>query len=102
MKKNKKYNTRTLLKRRFFAVAAATIGLSILPYVLLFIVTLTYETEPAKQVSASEMLMPQSSDVDVSDYIADGWSAMIVDNELNVTSLGGEPIFDKSAFTATE
>lgn len=100
--KNKKFNTQTLLKRRFFAVAAATIGLSILPYLLLFIVILTYETKPAKQVSASEMLMPQSSDVDISDYIADGWSAMIVDNELNVTSLGGEPIFDKSAFTETE
>lgn len=100
--KNKKFNTQTLLKRRFFAVAAATIGLSILPYLLLLIVTLAYDTEPAKQVSASEMLMPQSSDVDVSDYIADGWSAMIVDNELNVTSLGGEPIFDKSAFTETE
>ena len=102
MKKNKKYNTGTLLKRRFFAVAAATIGLSLLPVILFLIITLAYQTDPTEQISASERLMPQAHDVVVSDYIADGGSAMIVDNALNVTQLGGKPIWDKAVFTETE
>ena len=102
MNKNKKYNTRTLLKRRFFAVAAATIGLSLLPVILFLITMLAYQTDLTEQTSASERLMPQASDVDVSDYIADGGSAMIVDNALNVTQLGGKPIWDKAAFSEKE
>ena len=102
MKKNKKYNTRTLLKRRFFAVAAATIGLSLLPVILFLITMLAYQTDPTEQISASERLMPQACDVVVSDYIADGGSAMIVDNALNVTQLGGKPIWDKAAFSEKE
>ena len=102
MKKNKKYNTGTLLKRRFFAVAAATIGLSLLPVILFLIITLAYQTEPTEQISAAERLMPQACDIDVSDYIAEGGSAMTVDNSLNVTQLGGEPIWDKAAFSETE
>ena len=102
MSKNKKYNTRTLLKRRFFAVAAATIGLSLLPVILFLITALAYQTDPTEKTSASERLMPQACDVDVSDYIADGGSAMIVDNALNVTQLGGKPIWDKAAFSEKE
>ena len=102
MKKNKKYNTRTLLKNRFFAVAAATIGLSLLPVILFLITTLAFQTDPTEQISASERLMPQASDVDVSDYIANGGSAMIVDNELNVTPLGGEPILETETLSGKE
>ena len=46
--------------------------------------------------------MPQACEVDVSDYITDGGSAMLVDSELNVTSLGGKPIWDKASFTEKE
>ena len=102
MSKNKKYNTRTLLKRRFFAVAAATIGLSLLPVILFLITMLAYQTDPTEQISASERLMPQACDVDVSDYIADGGSAMIVDNALNVTQLGGKPIWNENRFSEKE
>ncbi len=102
MNKNKKYNTRTLLKRRFFAVSAATIGLSLLPVILFLITMLAYQIDPTEQISASERLMPQACDVVVSDYIADGGSAMIVDNALNVTQLGGKPIWDKAAFSEKE
>ena len=102
MKNNNKYNTRTLLKNSFFAVAAATVGLSLLPIVLLYIVTFVYDTAQVKYLPASERLMPQASDVDVSDYIADGGSAMIVDNSLNVTLLGGEPIWEKEMFSGKE
>lgn len=102
MRKDTKYNTRTLLKRRFLAVAAATIGLSLLPFLLLFLTRLTYQSKPEEQRSASERLMPQACDVDVSDIILSGGSAMIVDNELNVTPLGGEPIFEEKTLSGKE
>ncbi len=102
MRKDTKYNTRTLLKRRFLAVAAATIGLSLLPFLLLFLTMNTYQSKPEEQRSASERLMPQACDVDVSDIILSGGSAMIVDNELNVTPLGGEPIFEEKTLSGKE
>lgn len=46
--------------------------------------------------------MPQACDIDVSDYISEGGSAMTVDNELNVTPLGGKPIWEKETFTEKE
>ena len=102
MKKNKNNDPRTLLRYRFFTVAAAMIGLSLLPVILFLIIKLAYQADPAKHISASERLMPQARDVDVSDYIADGGSAIIVDNSLNVIQLGGKPIWDKAAFSETE
>ena len=91
-----------MLIYRFFGVAAVTIGLSLLPFILFFIMTFAYHTDPAKHISAAERLMQHSCDIDISDYISDGGSAMVVDNELNVTPLGGDPIWDKAEFTETE
>ena len=102
MKKNKKDNTEALLKQRFIAVVAATIGLSLLPILLLFVTMLAYPSRPSEQLPASERLMPQACDVDVADYISGGGSAMIVDNALHVTSLGGKAIWDKTSFSETE
>ena len=102
MKKNKNNDPRTLLRYRFFTVAAAMIGLSLLPVILFLIITFAYQADPAKHISASERLMPQACDVDVSDYLADGGSAIIVDNSLNVIQLGGKPIWDKAAFSENE
>ena len=102
MEKSTGHNTRALLKKRFFIVAVATIGLFLLPLLLLFISMHAYQPKTAKHISASERITPQAKDVDVSDYIADGGSAMIVDKNLNATLLGGKPIWDKAVFSEEE
>ena len=98
MRKNQKDNTKALLKQRFIAVIAATIVLSLLPFLLLFMTMLAYPSSSSEQRSASERLMPQTCDVDVTDYISGGRSAMIVDNALHVTPLGGKAIWDHQQF----
>jgi Osmosensitive K+ channel histidine kinase len=102
MKKNKNHNTHTLLKNRFITVVVATIALSLLPFLLMFLTIITYQKKSFEKISAAERIMPLSSDVDVSDYISSGGSAMIVDNELHVTLLGGKPIWKKASFSETE
>ena len=88
--------------KRFFFVAVVTIGLSLLPLLLLFISMQVYQPENARHISAAERITPQAEDVDVSDYIADGGSAMIVGKDLNVTLLGGNPIWNKAVFSEGE
>ncbi|MCR5249722.1 MAG: HAMP domain-containing histidine kinase [Lachnospiraceae bacterium] len=79
-----------------------TIGLSLLPFFLIFIDQLIYRIDPAVHVSAAERIAPEVEDVDVSDYIAEGGSAMIVDKDLNVTLLGGKPIWNRASFSEEE
>lgn len=102
MEINTRHNIRTLLIKRFFFFAVVTIGLSLLPLLLLFISMHAYQPKTAKHISASERITPQAKDVDVSDYNADGGSAMIVGKDLKVTLLGGNPIWNKAAFSEEE
>lgn len=102
MEKSKRHNTLTLLIKRFFFVAVVTIGLSLLPLLMLFISMQVYQPENARHISAAERITPQAEDVDVSDYIADGGSAMIVGKDLKVTMLGGNPIWNKAVFSEGE
>ena len=102
MEINTRHNTPTLLIKRFFFFAVVTIGLSLLPLLLLFISMHAYQPKTVRRISAAERITSQAKDVDVSDYIADGGSAMIVGKDLKVTMLGGNPIWNKAAFSEEE
>ena len=95
-------STRNYLNKRFAGVVAAVLAVSLLPLILLVITTKITNASSEKTIGASDRLRPSASDVDVSDYIADGGSAMIVDNDLNVTLLGGTAICENDRFTSEE
>lgn len=95
-------STRNYLNKRFAGVVVAVLAVSLLPLILLVITTKIMNASHETTIGASDRLRPSASDVDVSDYIADGGSAMIVDNNLNVTLLGGTAICENDRFTSEE
>ena len=90
------------LRRRFLRVILATIGFMVLP-ILLIVLTQTL-TENAKKtpIRAWDRLKSSYREIDVSDHVSDGGSAMVVDDELNVIPLGGDPLVETDRFSTAD
>lgn len=105
MKKNKKIQTtRRYLRNKFLNVIFATFGFVILPAVLLVIVQdISIKNDDVIQMrSASERLEASYKNIEVSDFLEIGGSAMVVDEELQVIPLGGTPILEQNSLSKAQ
>ena len=71
-------------------VILATFGFVFLPVLMTLLGQGSTMRPNRVQSSAEELLQESWQDIDASEYLNDGGSAMVVDSELNVISLGGD------------
>jgi hypothetical protein len=103
MKQGKKIQTtRKYFRRKFIRVILVMIFLAFIPVLLIFIYQNTLGRNEDNLPDAGKFLCSSRNDVDVSEFVANGGSAAIIDETLSVTPLGGEAIFDKSELTTEE
>lgn len=90
------------MRRRFLRVILATFGFALIPFVLIVLLQKIYVSSENNLKNAAERLEDSYTEIDVSDYVASGGSAMVVDENLTVVNLGGPAICGKTAFTMEE
>lgn len=100
--KNKVKSTRIYMRRRFIKVILATFGFVLIPFFIIAVLEAGYRKNNIPGPGAAERLKDSYNDIDVSDYVEAGGSAMVVDEDLNVINLGGPAICDKSSFDMEE
>ena len=84
-------------------VILATFGFVFLPELMTLLGQGSTMRPNRVQSSAEELLQESWQDIDASEYLNDGGSAMVVDSELNVISLGGDDMTEgKSVFSLSE
>lgn len=102
MRERKIQTTRKYLRQKFIRVILAALGFAFLPFFLIFVLQKLFSVSTEHEKEASEWLCESREDVDVSDALEKGWSAAIVDEDLHVTSLGGDAIFEKEELSEEE
>ena len=103
MRSSKIRTTRNYLRRIIIRAIVVTMALAFLPILIMAVVQILPSARSgAYVINAEDYLAENAADVDVSDALADGWSAVMVDDELRVTSLGGDEFLEPGTLSAGE
>ena len=94
--------TRKYLRQKFVRVILAALGFAFLPFFLMFVIQNLLGARTGHEKEVTEWLRESREDVDVSEALKKGWSAAIVDEDLYVTHLGGNDIFEKDRLSKEE
>ena len=92
-----------LLRWRLFVTIVVTLLIvTILPLGIISFASKVFSKDQSDIMPASERLCADPRDIDVQGCLNDYRSAAVVDEDLNVTELGGKRIFDKDKLTMAE
>ena len=95
--------TREYIRRIIIRAIIVTLAFAFLPLLLIVISQGSTSIQSDSPISAANSYLKETiNDIDVTEAVSDGWSVAVIDEDLHVTSLGGDVIFDKSDLTISE
>lgn len=94
--------TRKYLRQKFARVILATFGFAFLPFLIILVLQNLYGKSVPNEKEAADWIRESPEDIDVSAVLKKGWSAAVVDEDLYVTHLGGDEIFEKDRLSLEE